>query len=210
MASHVLNVAAVVSLAVCWGAFLVTWLITAIYFESRAPAERKSSWYSSLQIGAALVVVVSAAVPPADWRSLYAHVAWLRLAGLAILVAGTALTVWARLALGAMWSAAPAVKEDHQLRTSGPYGITRHPIYTGMLGMLLGSALLAGGRWIVPFPIFLVLLEIKIHLEERLMLSEFPEGYRRYRQQVPQLIPGLRLTSRSAGTAPGPWTPSVH
>lgn len=62
--------------------------------------------------------------------------------------------------------------------------------------MLLGSLLLAGGRWTVAFPVYLVLLEIKIRVEEKLMLAEFPSDYPRYRQRVPQLIPGLRLISR--------------
>jgi protein-S-isoprenylcysteine O-methyltransferase Ste14 len=93
-----------------------------------------------------------------------------------------------------MWTAAPTVKQEHQLRTSGPYAITRHPIYTGLLGMLLGSGLLAGaGRWILYFPIYFVLLQFKIHTEERLMLAEFPEDYPRYRQQAPHLVPGLRV-----------------
>lgn len=104
------------------------------------------------------------------------------------------LTLWARLALGAMWTAAPTVKQEHQLRTSGPYAITRHPIYIGLLGMLLGSGLLAGaGRWILYFPIYFVFLQFKMHAEERLMLAEFPEDYPRYRQRVPQLVPGLRV-----------------
>ena len=122
------------------------------------------------------------------------HTPGTRLLGLAILLAATMLTLWARLALGAMWTAAPTVKQEHQLRTSGPDAITRHPIYTGLLGMVLGSGLLAGaGRWILVFPIYVVLLQFKIHAEERLMLAEFPEDYPRYRQRVPQLIPGLRL-----------------
>ena len=137
---------------------------------------------------------MSAAVPRADWRPLEIHPPGLRILGLAILLAATALTVWARLALGAMWSAAPTVKQEHQLRTGGPYAITRHPIYTGFLGMMLGSLLLAGGgRWIVPFAIYLVALEFKIRIEERLMLAEFPDDYPRYRRHVPQLVPGLRL-----------------
>jgi len=60
--------------------------------------------------------------------------------------------------------------------------------------MLAGTTLLAGGgRWIVAFPVFLVLVEIKLHIEERLMLAEFPDDYPRYRKRVPQLVPGLRL-----------------
>ena len=60
-----------------------------------------------------------------------------------------------------------------------------------VLGLVAG-----GGRWIVPFPVFLVLLEIKLHIEERLMRAEFPDHYPRYRQRVPQLVPGLKLLSR--------------
>jgi protein-S-isoprenylcysteine O-methyltransferase Ste14 len=68
-----------------------------------------------------IMVVVSAAVPVADWRLLEVHAPWVRLLGPAIVLAATALTLWARLALGAMWTAAPTVKQEHQLRTSGPY-----------------------------------------------------------------------------------------
>jgi protein-S-isoprenylcysteine O-methyltransferase Ste14 len=193
----VLNVIAVISLAVCWGAFVLTWLAGAIFYEPQAPAERTRSWYGSTKpVGVLIAVVVWVAVPRADWSSLVVHAPWVRLLGLAILLAATALTLWARVALGVMWSAAPTVKEEHKLRTSGPYGITRHPIYTGLLGMMLGSLLLASGRWIVLFPVFLVLLEIKLHVEERLMLAEFPDDYPRYRKQVPQLVPGLRLVGR--------------
>lgn len=136
------------------------------------------------------------AAPKADWQSLAVHAPVARILGLVFLMVATAFTIWARLVLGIMWSGAPAVKQEHQLRTGGPYSITRHPIYTGILGMLLGSMLVAGGgRWIVPFPVFLMLLEIKIRIEERLMLTEFPDDYPRYRQRVPRLVPGLHLTS---------------
>lgn len=192
-----MNLLAVISIAVCGGAFVLTWLFGAIYYEARAPEERTRSWLGSTKpVGVIIVLVVSIAVPRADWSSLAVHTPWIRLLGLAILLVSTALTLWARLALGVMWSAVPTVKEEHKLRTSGPYRITRHPIYTGLLGMMLGSLLLAGGRWLVPFPVFLVLLELKLHVEEQLMLAEFPEGYPLYRKQVPQPVPGLRLIGR--------------
>lgn len=197
---HDLNLLAAVSLAVCWGAFALAWLAAAIYYEPQAPAERTRKAYASpLWISTAIVVTVAVAVPRADWRSLTFYAPPVRILGLAILLAATALTVWARLALGGMWSAAPTVKQEHELRTGGPYAVTRHPIYTGLLGMFLGSLLVAGaGRWIVAFPVYLVLLQFKIRTEERLMLAEFPGDYPRYRQRVPRLVPGLRLIGAHA------------
>jgi protein-S-isoprenylcysteine O-methyltransferase Ste14 len=201
MTTHQLNLIAVVSAVVCWTAFVATWLAAENYNEGRAPAERTRSWFgTAVTPGMVIASMIAFAVPAAEWRSLTFDTPPVRILGLVILLAATALTIWARLALGLMWSSAPAVKEQHQLRTSGPYAITRHPIYTGILGMLLGSLLVAGGgRWIVLFGVILVLLEIKIRIEERLMLAEFPDDYPRYRQVVPKLIPGLRLIGRHSG-----------
>ena len=199
----IVNVMAAVSIAVCWIAFVVVWGITANYNESRAPAERQRSWYGTGVIPVVVIsTVVGLVVPRADWQSVTFYAPWARFLGLAILVAATVLTVWARFALGLMWSAVPAVKEGHQLRISGPYAISRHPIYTGLLGMVLGTMLVAGGgRWIVPFPVALILVEFKIRIEERFLTAEFPEEYPRYRARVPQLVPGLRLpTGRRAAT----------
>lgn len=198
MTLHQLNLLALVSIAVCWCAFAATWLVAESHNLGRAPEERTRSWFGTAVTPALIiVVVVNLAVPGAEWRSLTFYAPLVRVLGLVILLAATAFTIWARLVLGTMWSGAPAVKQEHQLRTSGPYSVTRHPIYTGMLGMLLGCLLVTGGgRWIVPFPVFLVLLEIKLHIEERLMQAEFPDDYPRYRQRVPQLVPGLKLVSR--------------
>jgi protein-S-isoprenylcysteine O-methyltransferase Ste14 len=200
-----LNLLAVAGIAACWGAVALAWLAGAIFYKSRAPAERtRKADASPLWISTAIVVTVSVAVPRADWRPLTFYAPTVRILGLAVLLAATAFVIWARLALGAMWSAAPTVKQEHKLRTGGPYAVTRHPIYTGLLGMFLGSALLAGaGRWIVVFPVYLVLLEFKIRVEERLLLAEFPADYPRYRQRVPQLLPGLRLISaHTAASSP--------
>lgn len=204
MTQHQLNLLALISCITCWSAVALAWLGGAIFYQSRAPAERTRAQYiSPLWLSVILVLVVSIAVPKTDWHSLAVLAPWARLLGLAILLAATALTLWARLTLGAMWSAAPTVKQEHRLRTSGPYRVTRHPIYTGLLGMLLGTALLAGGgRWILYFPVYLVLLEFKIRTEERLMLAEFPDDYPRYRQRVPRLIPGLRLIRRHHPAGP--------
>ena len=143
-------------------------------------------------IGVAVVCVGVAVVGRSHFDGLAVGAMWVRVLGLAVLVASTVFTLWARFSLGTMWSMAPKVKGGHELRTHGPYAVTRHPIYTGLLGMMLGATLLSGiGQWIVLFPVGLILFEVKIRMEEHLMLATFPEAYLRYRRQVPQLVPGL-------------------
>jgi isoprenylcysteine carboxyl methyltransferase (ICMT) family protein YpbQ len=132
-------------------------------------------------MGAVAVLVVIAVlvairlVPLADWRPLVVRAPWVRALGLAVLFGFTAFTLWARVALGTMWSMDSLLKQDHQLRTSGPYAITRHPIYTGLLGMLIGTVLLVGvGRQVLLLPVGVVFFEIKIHMKERLQLAASP------------------------------------
>ena len=107
-----------------------------------------------------------------DWRPLEVHAPWIRLLGLAILLAATALTLWARLSLGAMWTAAPTVNEEHQLRTSGPYAITRHAI-TGATGHV-ARLRAAAGSWAVDLVHLPGASPVQDSHEERLMLAEFP------------------------------------
>jgi protein-S-isoprenylcysteine O-methyltransferase Ste14 len=160
---------------------------------SYVPRERTWS-----QPGSTALIVVAVAcaglviVGRGHFDGLVVGASWVRVLGLAVLVASTVFTLWARFSLGTMWSVAPKVQGDHRLRTAGPYAVTRHPIYTGVLGMLLGATLLSGiGQWIVLFPVGLILFEVKIRMEEHLMLATFPADYPRYRRQVPQLVPGL-------------------
>jgi protein-S-isoprenylcysteine O-methyltransferase Ste14 len=189
---------AVIGLVTCWGAFALTWLAGAYYNALRGPEKRtRTPFVSAIFFGGWVVWMIARFTPHSDWRPLTVDAAWVRGLGLVLLVGFTGFTLWARFVLGTMWSGAPAVKEGHRLRTDGPYGVTRHPIYTGILGMMLGSTLLVGiGPWVLLFPIGLAILEIKVHVEERLMLAAFPDDYPRYRRRVPQLVPGARLLRR--------------
>src|SRR5216684_3537575 len=168
------------------GVVVVVWVAGALYNAlhsrhnaSHAPPERtRSRPGSTALIVVAVVCAGLAIVSRGHLDGLAVGASWARVLGLAVLVASTVFTLWARFSLGTMWSAAPKVKDDHQLRTHGPYAVTRHPIYTGILGMLLGATLLSGiGQWIVLFPVGLILFEVKIRLEEHLMLATFPEEY---------------------------------
>jgi protein-S-isoprenylcysteine O-methyltransferase Ste14 len=206
MTSSQVHELVVVGVAACWGAVVLAWVAGAMYIVARGPragtGRELASNLSTGLVGAALAWAILRALPRSDWHSLTVGTPWVRVLGLAVLVCSTAFALWARVALGTMWSSSPTVKRQHQLRTEGPYGITRHPIYTGLLGMLLGTALLVGfGHWVVLVPVGLVLIEIRIHMEEGLMLEAFPEAYARYRRRVPQLVPGLRRSRRARAAA---------
>ena len=189
-----------VGIAVCVGVVVIVWVAGALYNAlhdlhnaTHAPRERtRSQPGSTALIVVAVVCVGLAIVGRSHFDGLAAGALWVRVLGLAVLAASTVFTLWARFSLGTMWSVAPKVKGDHQLRTRGPYAVTRHPIYTGVLGMLLGATLLSGiGQWFVLFPVALIVFEVKIRMEEHLMLATFPDDYPRYRRKVPQLVPGL-------------------
>jgi protein-S-isoprenylcysteine O-methyltransferase Ste14 len=108
----------------------------------------------------------------------------------AMTVAGGAFTVWARLILGANWSGTVTLKEDHELIRTGPYRFVRHPIYTGILLALLGTAL-AGAEIhsLLAFAIVLVGLLFKMAQEEQILTEHFGPQYLDYRRQVKGLIP---------------------
>lgn len=180
-------------LAVCWGIVALEWVTGALYNAFHVREDRTQNLQGQMMVaGVALVCAILVVVSRSYLDELTIGALWVRVLGLVVLVTSTVFTLWARISLGTMWSLGSTVRNDHQLRTTGPYGVTRHPIYTGLLGMLIGTTLLAeGGQWIVLFPVGLVLLELKIHTEERLFLVSFPDDYRRYRRQVSQLVPGL-------------------
>ena len=120
------------------------------------------------------------------------HSRTVALAGLAVTIAGCLFAIWARLTLGSNWSGQATVKAGHELVTTGPYALARHPIYTGLLTASLGTALAIGEmRCIFGLIIIVLALMIKMSQEERLMLQTFPQAYPQYRRRVKALIPGL-------------------
>ena len=82
------------------------------------------------------------------------------------------------------------VKQGHELIRSGPYALVRHPIYTGMLLALIGSALMVGNwRALIGLALIIASFVRKLKIEERFMAQEFGEAYARYRAQVAMLVP---------------------
>ena len=177
------------------------WLAWAGYWALRAadakPTARREGMLSRalhlvpLAIAFALVVRPGPTVAALDARFVppLASVAWI---GAVLTLGGLLFAVQARRRLGRNWSGTVTVKEGHGLVTDGPYGVVRHPIYTGLLAAFFGTAL-ALGQWrgLLATGLVLVAFVRKIRLEERWMGETFGDAYDAYRRRVPALVPGL-------------------
>jgi protein-S-isoprenylcysteine O-methyltransferase Ste14 len=114
------------------------------------------------------------------------------LTGTIITLLGLCFAVWARVHLGRNWSSMPAIRVDHKLIRTGPYSIVRHPIYTGILFAIAGTAIIIGEPLgLIAFFLILVVYLWKIRMEEKYLQEEFGEDYAQYKKEVPALIPFL-------------------
>ncbi|HWD99098.1 MAG TPA: isoprenylcysteine carboxylmethyltransferase family protein [Bryobacteraceae bacterium] len=126
---------------------------------------------------------------------------WARWGGLAVQTASELLAVRARRYLADNWSGEITIKIDHELIRSGPYRLVRHPIYTGILGMFAGAALVSGeatalaGLAIAGFAYWR-----KLRLEEARLRRQFGAAWEAYRRQTGLLVPGLTNLRRSSQT----------
>jgi protein-S-isoprenylcysteine O-methyltransferase Ste14 len=121
--------------------------------------------------------------PPQPW------IGWL---GVAITIVGFAITLWARFTLGSNWSGTVTIKVDHELIRTGPYNYARHPIYTGIIVALMGTAL-ALDQWRGVFAVILLWIgfTIKRLKEEQFMRQTFGEQYTAYSRTTGAIFPAL-------------------
>jgi protein-S-isoprenylcysteine O-methyltransferase Ste14 len=174
-----------------WLAWLLYWILAAGNVKANRWRESGSSRASVAIPGLIAAILLSRhtrIVPVLNQHFVPPSLLLAPLGTIAV-AAGLGFAVWARVHLGRNWSATVTVKEDHALIRTGPYRYVRHPIYTGMLLALAGTAL-AIGEWRGVLAVALVLLAFwrKISLEEQRMRDTFPE-YDDYRRTTSALIP---------------------
>jgi protein-S-isoprenylcysteine O-methyltransferase Ste14 len=110
--------------------------------------------------------------------------------GIGITAAGLLLAVWARAYLGGNWSGAVTVKVGHQLIRTGPYRWVRHPIYSGMILALIGTAINLGQlRGFIAGVLLWIGFTMKCRIEERYMMATFGAKYEEYRQTTGRIVP---------------------
>lgn len=96
--------------------------------------------------------------------------------------------------LGKQWRVTAALIQDHELVTSGPYQMIRHPIYAAMLGMFLMTTVLVGRLpwWPIGLALFLTGIEIRVHVEDGLLRAHFGSRFEKWAREVPAYLPLLR------------------
>jgi protein-S-isoprenylcysteine O-methyltransferase Ste14 len=176
-----------------WLAWLIYWMVSAV---GNKVTRRRESFLSGLAYRIPTVISIFLLLP-------HRHSLWLshrflppidvfHWLGVGILAFGLGFSVWARVHLARNWSGTVTLKENHELIRTGPYRYVRHPIYTGLLLGVLGSAIVGGERHGLLAVGFLVLgFVIKLRMEERWMGETFGEQYAQYKKEVAALIPGI-------------------
>ena len=176
------------------------WLGWAVFWTVAARHTKPARWRESIGsrvlhvvplLACAVLLAAPRWLPPILSARVVPAGRLLPLLGAVMVAAGLGFAAWARAHLGRNWSGIVTVKEDHALVRTGPYRAVRHPIYTGLLLALIGTAM-AIGEWRGVLAVIFALIGFlwKIHVEEKRMRENFPE-YAQYRHQTAALIPLL-------------------
>jgi len=192
------------SITVAWVLWVLVWIVLALRAK---PTLRREGLRSGLafRLPVALSILLLmfakrtrlgmallASGPPGSWLFLrfiqfYPGVVWV---GAPLTWLGIALSCWARFQLAGNWSASVALKQDHELIQGGPYRLVRHPIYTGALLAVAGTACAIGQyRGLLALALTFGAVWYRTRLEEQLMAETFGDAYRRYQSRVRRLIP---------------------
>ena len=182
-----------------WAAFVILWLILGQFSKKASRnAPRWINWGLRLAIIAGAFIIsrfdrhAASALLVSLRRSLPVNpgiaVQWV---GVASCVLGFGFAFWARASLGRNWGMPMSLRQGHELVTSGPYAFVRHPIYTGIMLAMIGSALVVSLLWVLAFPLYFAYFIFSARTEEKMMLAQFPDAYPSYRRRTKMLIPFL-------------------
>ena len=177
-----------------WGTLGVYWLVSARGADQAATGE--PAWWRVIRL---TILATTFLLLLSPWlragplgRRFVPGSAALNGVGIALTLGGILLCVWARVCLGKYWSDKVVLKVDHELVRSGPYAYLRHPIYSGVLLGIVGTAL-AVGEWrcIVALMVMGTNYFVKARREERVLAGGFGETYAEYKRRTGFFLPRL-------------------
>ena len=179
-------------IAVCWIAWVLIWIVTAVIFrpDSRDASPRGDSrsrrYWLRLLLAAFFVVALRADHP--GGASFDAALGWL---GVALCATGIGIATWARVCLGPNWGMPMTQRAEPELVTSGPHRFVRHPIYSGLLTAMLGTALADNLLGLIVVVVLVAYFYVCGIVEERNLTATFPTAYPEYKSRTKMLIPFL-------------------
>ena len=172
-------------IGVVWAAFWIYWLAASVGVKAG-----QSRWARFAGVRLAIVVLILLLLRLGGLRGhTVTDTPWRLGAGLALFLLGLALAVWARLYLGRNWGVPMTRKEDPELVTTGPYRSIRHPIYTGIILAMVGTAVAISWYWLVAAVVLGGYFVHSAAAEERYMAERFPDTYPAYKRSTKMLIP---------------------
>ena len=178
---HVVDVVILVG----WPVFWIYWLAASAGVKT---GQNRWTRFAGFRVGGLLVVLLLLRL-----RVLKGHPVtnnpWLQGIGLAIFLLGLALAVWARTYLGRNWGMPMSKKMDPELVTTGPYHTVRHPIYSGIILAMLGTAIAVSLYWLIAVVLLGAYFAFSAVTEERNMAETFPDTYPDYKRSTKMLIP---------------------
>ena len=179
--------AVVFVIGIGWIVFWIGWLIAAFTAKS---SQGQGSRYAFVRIVLIVVVALSVRESLTGRRGLGAHPGWaLAGAGVALWACGLALAVWARLYIGRNWGMPMTRREEPDLVTTGPYRFVRHPIYSGLIAALAGTALATTLWALIAAAALSGYFVYSAYQEERFLVREFPVAYPAYQARSKMLLP---------------------
>ena len=171
------------AIAIAWIVFWVYWFASAIGVK-QGRASRRRIPMNGLSILAVLLLL-----RVFHGGGLAVHSLLLGVLGTVVFAGGIALAIWARVHLGRNWGMPMTQKAEPELVTSGPYRYVRHPIYSGLLAALLGTALATNLLGLVVVGVLGAYFYYSASVEEKNLIATFPSAYPAYRDRTKMLIP---------------------
>jgi protein-S-isoprenylcysteine O-methyltransferase Ste14 len=169
-----------------WIAFWLFWFLAATTVKSG-----RTRWRQFAGVRGALVVLVVVLLRLGVFRGHRYVTSSLALGitGLVIFLLGLGLAMWARFYIGRNWGMPMTEKADPELVKTGPYSKIRHPIYSGIILALIGSAIALGVYWFIAAAILGAYFIYSASMEERYLTKTFPDTYPEYKRSTKMLIP---------------------
>jgi protein-S-isoprenylcysteine O-methyltransferase Ste14 len=175
----------------CWAAFIIYWAISWTGTKRTVGISGFKGWFATRIVLIVIVVIILSNQGSKNWALQHFSATTPSLAPLGALLAiiGIGIAIWARRYLGKNWGTPQSVKENPELVTTGPYVYIRHPIYSGVLLAMIGTALVTAAIWFVILVIAAGYFIYSAYQEQKLMLKTFPDTYPAYKARTKMLIP---------------------